>query len=202
MKQGHTSDLLKRLIDQAPKESVDLDWLLGHLQKRAFGLLLLILAIAILVPGLGILASIAIAFPAGEMMLGRERPALPHFLTKRAIATERFTKWSTRIFSILKVIERVSRSRWHTPHEVTKRATGLLVLLLAISGIWPLPLINILPALTIAVLAIALIQEDGILLAASFVVGILSLLAFCFLAWTSAGALGALMTDALSLRWR
>lgn len=51
--QVHISDLLTRLMDEAPKNTVDLDWPLGQLQKRAFGLLL-ILAIAILVPGLGI----------------------------------------------------------------------------------------------------------------------------------------------------
>ena len=89
--QVHTSDLLQRLINEAPKDSIDLDWLLGHLQKRAFGLLLLILAIAIVVPGLGILASVAAAFPAIEMILGRDRPALPRFLTKRPVATQRFT---------------------------------------------------------------------------------------------------------------
>lgn len=89
--QAYTSDLLARLIKEAPKDTVDLDWLLGHLRKRAFGLLLLILAIAMVVPGLGIISTIAISFPAVEMMLGRERPTLPRFLTKRAIATERFT---------------------------------------------------------------------------------------------------------------
>jgi hypothetical protein len=34
--QVHTSDLLTRLTDEAPTDSVDLDWLLGHLQKRPF----------------------------------------------------------------------------------------------------------------------------------------------------------------------
>jgi hypothetical protein len=52
--QVHTSALLTRLMKEAPKETVDLDWLLGHLQKRAFGFLLLILAIGILIPGLGV----------------------------------------------------------------------------------------------------------------------------------------------------
>jgi hypothetical protein len=151
----HSSDLLKRLIDEAPRETVDLDWLLGHLKKRAFGVLLLILAIAILVPGLGIVSSIAIAFPAVEMMLGRDRPALPLFLTKRSFASQRFINWAKRALPVLRAVERISRSRWHTPRETTKRAVGLLVLLLAVSGIWPLPLINILPAVTIALLAIA-----------------------------------------------
>jgi hypothetical protein len=182
----HTSDLVERLIDEAPKGKVNLDWFLGHLQKRAFGLLLLVLAIAILVPGLGIVASVAILFPAVEMMLGRDRPTLPRFLTKRAFATERFTKSAARALPVLRAVERISRSRWHPPLEATKRAVGLLVLLLSISGIWPLPLINVLPAVTIALLAIAYLQEDGLLLAAAFAIGILSLLVFGFLVWTSA----------------
>jgi hypothetical protein len=195
----HTSDLLKRLIDEAPNDTVDLDWLLGHLQKRAFGLLLLILAIAILIPGLGIVASLAMAFPAVEMMLGRDRPTLPRFLTKRPFATQRFTTWSTRALPVLQAVERVSRSRWHTPAGATKRAVGLLVLLLVISGIWPLPLINVLPAITIAVLAIALLQEDGLLLAVSFCVGLLSLLVFLLVVWKSADALENLFGGSLHL---
>jgi hypothetical protein len=202
MKQVHTSDLLTRLINDAPKDTVDLDWLLGHLQKRAFGLLLLILAIAILVPGLGIVASIAIAFPAVEMMLARDRPTLPRILTKRSFATQRFTKWAKRAIPLLRAVERISHSRWHTAVEAAKRAVGLLVLLLAASGIWPLPLINVLPAVMIAVLAIAYIQEDGLLLAVSFVGAILSLLVFAFLVWTSAGVLEKLFGAWLHLPWR
>jgi hypothetical protein len=200
--QVHTSDLLKRLTDEAPKDTVDLDWLLGHLQKRAFGLLLLILAIAILIPGLGIVASIAITFPAVEMMLGRDRPTLPRLLTKRSFATRRFTHWAERSLPFLKLVERVSRSRWHTPVDANKRAVGLLVLLLTISGIRPLPLINVLPAVTIALLAIALLQEDGLLLAVAFVIGILSLLVFGYLVWKSAGAIENLLGGPLHLPWQ
>jgi hypothetical protein len=57
-------------MDEAPRNTVDLDWLLGHLQKRTFGLLLLILAIAILLPGLGIVGSVANRFSRGEDNVG------------------------------------------------------------------------------------------------------------------------------------
>lgn len=136
------------------------------------------------------------------MMLGRDRPTLPRFLTKRPFATQRFSKWATRALPLLRAVERISRSRWHTPPEMTKRVVGLLVLLLALSGIWPLPLINVLPAVTIAVLAIALVQEDGLLLAVSFCVGILSLLVFGFLVWKSADVLENLFGGSLHLPWR
>jgi hypothetical protein len=84
----HTSDLLTRPRDQAPKDTIDLDWLLGHLQKRI--LLLLIVAIAILIPDLGVVASIAIAFPAVEMMLGRDRRTLPHFTHQTIVCDAAF----------------------------------------------------------------------------------------------------------------
>jgi hypothetical protein len=162
----------------------------------------LILAIANLVPGLGIVASVAIAFPAVEMMFARDRPTLPRFLRKRSLSTERFTHWAERSLPFLRSVERVSRSRWNTPAEPTKRAVGLLVLFLAVSGIWPLPLINVLPAVTIALIAMAYLQDDGLLLAGSFVVGILSLVVFGFLVWTSAGALENLLGAWLHLPWR
>jgi hypothetical protein len=118
------------------------------------------------------------AFPAVEMMLARDRPTLPRFLTKRPFATQRFTKWAARALPVLRAVERVSRPRWRASVDATKRAVGLLVLLLVISGIWPLPLINVVPAVTIALLAIALLQEDRLLLAVSFLGGIVSLLVF------------------------
>jgi hypothetical protein len=184
---------LTRLIKEAPKDTFDLDWLLGHLQKRAFGILLLILAIAMVVPGLGIISAIAISFPAVEMMLGRERPTLPRFLTKRSISTERFTTWAERFLPLLKLVERVSRSRAHARVAAAKRGVGLLVLLLALSGVGPLPFINLLPAATIALLAVAYLQEDDHLLGVAAAIGILSLMIFGLVLWTSAGALKALL---------
>jgi hypothetical protein len=197
----HTSDLLARLIEEAPKDSVDLDWLLGHLQKRAFGLLLLILAIAIAVPGLGIVASVVIAFPAVEMILARDRPTLPRFLTKRSFDAKRLSKLVERSLPLLRRIERVSRSRWHTPVEATKRAVGLLVLALAISAIGPLPLINIPPALTIALVAIAYLGEDGLLLALAFAIGILLLTIFGIFIWTSTGAVENFFSAWIHVPW-
>ena len=198
--QVHTSDLLTRLIKEAPKDSVDLDCLLHHLKKRAFGLLLLILAIAIVVPGLGIISTVAISFPAIEMMLGRERPSLPRFLTRRAIATERFTRWAERCLPLLRLVERVSRSRTHARVNAIKPAVGLLVLLLALSGVWPIPLINVLPAATIALLAVAYLQEDALLLSVAFAIGIVALMVFGVVLWTSAEAIKALLGTWLHLQ--
>ncbi len=94
----------------------------------------------------------------------------------------------------------VRRSRWHTQLGATKRAVGLPVLLLAISGIWPLPLIKVLPAVTVALLAVALLQEDG-LMPASFAIAILIPGSSRSPFRTSAGAID-LFRNRLHLPWQ
>ena len=55
----HTSDLLEELVSQEPDGPVDLDWLLGHLDRRSFGLLLLLLVI---IPGVATVATVMLFF--------------------------------------------------------------------------------------------------------------------------------------------
>jgi hypothetical protein len=181
-----TSAVLAKLIDDAPKDFVNLDWLLGHLQKRSFGLLLLILAIVCMVPGIGTISAFLLAFPATEMILGRESPRLPRFLSARPIPTQHFTRWAVRALPLLRFIETISRPRWHTPFQSTKRTVGLVVLLLAIAAIWPIPLINIIPAIMIALISFAYLQDDGVLLCISIAAALLALAFFGGFVWVSA----------------
>lgn len=59
MEHKHTSDLLEELVSQEPDGPVDLDWLLGHLDRRSFGLLLLLLVI---IPGVATVATVMLFF--------------------------------------------------------------------------------------------------------------------------------------------
>jgi hypothetical protein len=47
-----TSVALAQLLNEAPRDYVSLAWLMGRLQKRSFGLLMLLLALLGLVPGI------------------------------------------------------------------------------------------------------------------------------------------------------
>jgi hypothetical protein len=66
----------------------------------------------------------------------------------------------------------------------------LVVLLLAIAAIWPIPLINVVPALMIVLISLAYLQEDGILLCISIVAALLALAFFGAFIWVSARASG------------
>jgi hypothetical protein len=185
----HTSALLEELLSQEPDGPVDLDWLLAHLDKRSFGLLLLLLGLLVIVPGVASIACLMVIFPSVEMMLGRSRPTLPQFLSKRPFDFKRFKRFSERVQPGLWAIEKVSRPRWTIPHVVAGRLVGALVFLLALSAIWPLPLVNVVPGAVIVLIAIAYLQEDGLLLVVASAAAFLTLAGFGWTVWTSAGAL-------------
>jgi hypothetical protein len=71
--------------------------LLGHLDKRSFRLLLLILGLLVIVPGVATIATVAVIFPSAETLLGRTRPTFPRFLSKRPFDFERFQRFTQRI---------------------------------------------------------------------------------------------------------
>ena len=66
--------------------------------------------------------------------------------------------------------------RWHTPPEVTKRTVGAIVLMLSVTLVFiPLPLSNVVPAVVIALLSLAYIEEDGILLVIALLTAVIVL---------------------------
>ena len=186
----HTSELLEKLVAQAPDGPVDLDWLLGHLDKRSFGLLLLLLGLFVMVPGVASIASLIVLFPSVEMMLGRSRPTFPQFLSRRPFDFKRFKRLAERVQPALRAIENLSRPRWTLPHAAAgRRLVGAVVFLLALSAVWPLPLVNVIPGAIIVLIAIAYLQEDGLLLAVGMAAALFCLLGLGWTLWTSAEAL-------------
>ena len=135
---------------------------------------MLLLALLGLAPGVATFTGLLLAFPAIQMMLGRESPTLPHFLAARPISTRHFTKWSARAIPLLERMEAVIRPRLATPFQATKRLVGLLVLLLAATLIWPVPFSHIIPTLVIILISVAYLEEDGVLLLASLAAALLS----------------------------
>ncbi len=59
-----TSVALAQLLNEAPRDHVSFAWLIGRLQKRSFGLLMLLLALLGLAPGVALFTGFLLAFPA------------------------------------------------------------------------------------------------------------------------------------------
>ncbi len=184
-----TSVALAQLLSEAPLD-VSLGWLFGRLQKRSFGFVMLLLALVGLVPGVGIFISILLAFPAVQMILGRETPTLPHFLTTRRIATRHIALLATRTIPILKRMETLISPRLHTTFQATKRLVGLVVLLLAATLMWPFPFSHIIPALVIMLISFAYLEEDGVLLCISLAAALLSFSITAATVWATVSTTG------------
>jgi hypothetical protein len=183
-----TSVMLAQLLKDLPQDQVSPAWLIGRLEKRSFGLVMLILALVGLLPGVGIVIGILLAFPAVQMILGRETPNLPRFLSSRRIATRHLARLATRTIPLVKRVEALIRPRLHTPFRATKRFVGLIVLLLAATLIWPFPFSHIIPALVIMLISFAYLEEDGVLLCISLAAALLSLSITAATVWATVRA--------------
>jgi hypothetical protein len=170
-----TSVALTQLLDDAPADRVSLAWLISRLGNRSFGLLMLIVAFFGLAPAIAMLAMLLLPFPAIQMILGHDRPDLPHFLARRSIPTQRVARLALWAIPLLKRMEVVIRPRWPTPFQTTKRLVGLTILLLAVTLLAPFPF-NIVPTLVIMLISFAYLEEDGLLLCISLVAALLSFL--------------------------
>jgi hypothetical protein len=185
-----TSEILQRLHDAAPKEHFTLGWLMDMLHKRSFGLIMLMCAVVAVVPGVSIVAGLLLIIIAVQMIEGRTAPAFPDGLAARELPVRHLASVIQRFLPALEYLEQIAHPRWPTPHDATKRVVGVAVLILSIAvAFTPLPLSNIPPALAIAVISLAYLEEDGLLLAIGLVAGATVLTIMMFAAWETIGDL-------------
>jgi hypothetical protein len=170
-----TSIVLEHLLSEAPSDFVSFGWIIERLEERSFGLLMFLLALIALVPGLSTFIGILLAIPAYQMIVARHSPALPRFATRRQLPTHRFEQVVRRIVPLLRRAESVIRPRWATPFRTTKRVVGIVILLLGVTMIAPLPFGHVLPAIIIMIVALAYLEEDGVVLCIGLAFALVSL---------------------------
>jgi hypothetical protein len=184
-----TSVVLQDLLDHAPAEQFTIRWLLERLDGHAFGIVILLLALVGMVPGICVLIAILLLIPASEMIAGHVVPIFPGWLADRPLPTRYLSNAVRRANPILLHVERAIHPRWRIPSEITSRIVGVAVILMAVLLVAPIPMIQVFPASVIVILALAHIENDGLLLA----IGVVGAAAMSTLAVTAVWqiALGA-----------
>jgi hypothetical protein len=186
--QGHdfisTSLVLQRLHDEAPQDHFTLGWLMGSLQKRSFGIIMLLLAVMAIAPGISVVAGLLLIIPALQMMAGRSAPVFPRRIATRPMPTRHLAAMVQRAVPVLKFLEKIIRPRWPTPLEATKRIVGTVILMLSILVVSiPIPFSNVAPAGAIALISLAYLEEDGVFLAIALLAAVLVLAVAAVLIW-------------------
>jgi hypothetical protein len=185
-----TSAVMDDLLGEEPAAQVTLEWLVGRLGDRSFGFVLLLLALLGLLPGVSAVAGVLVVVPAAQMMLGRAGPVFPRRVAMRRFDVRRIAQVVRRVLPVLRWLERFIRPRWATPFETTKRVVGGVVMLLGITLLAPVPLSNVPPALAVALIAFAYLEEDGVLLCAALAAAVVMLAIAAAAAWQTLSTTG------------
>lgn len=140
--------------------------------RRAFGALLFVFSVPNLLPlppGSSTVLGAPLVLLAPQVAIGVRHPWLPRKLKARRLSRRDLAKAFDRLIPWLDRIEQASRPRltWMFG-SVGDRLIGLACTLLALVLILPIPFGNMLPAATVGVLSLALIQRDGALAALGY----------------------------------
>ena len=151
--------------------------IIDRLDERAYGFLILLLALPCCLPFVYILPQI-VALPmlalAGQMAAGRPHPWLPKALHDRSFSIPAFEKVLARASRYVGLIERVATPRLKpvTSH-FGARIIGLLMLVPTASILLPLPSTNTVPGIGVAIASLGLIERDGLLVILGLFIGFL-----------------------------
>jgi hypothetical protein len=152
------------------KAHVKLADLLDVLDERAFGVLMLILSLPNAVglgtiPGLSTVFGVPQIFVALQMIIGASQPWLPGFVLQRSIPMKDFRTMVEKAQPHLLRLERLLRPRLiMMSANLVERLLGLVLLLLSVMVALPIPFANQPPAVAQGLIALGLIERDGVVI--------------------------------------
>lgn len=166
------SVVLSRLANDNSRERISVGDLLAALGDRAIGALMFFFAapnILPVPPGVSTLLGAPLLFLSAQLMLGM-RPWLPGVITRRSISRDDLATLVRRIVPWLAKAEKLLRPRATVlVRPPVEYAVGLVCLVLAAILMLPIPLGNTLPALAISLLALGVLERDGVWIAIGLV---------------------------------
>lgn len=174
-----TSELLIRIVESCPEGEVSIGDLIDGLGDRAFGMMLLALALPVAIPGPpgvpNIFGAPMLVF-AAQLMLGHARPWLPGFIRRRRFSRNSLLSLLRRVQPALAWLERVCRPRMLVLTERRgERWLGAFIFLCSIVLMNPVPIpFSHLPlGVALAVLSLGYVERDGIVLLGGLIGAIL-----------------------------
>ena len=173
------SDILRVLPDHFSTLDITIGEFKDALSGRAYGVLLLVLAlpnlVPIPVPGISAMLGAPLILVTFQLMLGLKTPFLPKFIVRRSIKHTHLQSVCTRILPYMEKLERVITPRLNfLVRPPADRLIALLCVVLSLMIMLPIPFANALPALSISFFAIAILQRDGLFVIFGIIIALIS----------------------------
>jgi hypothetical protein len=122
--------------------------------------------------------------PACQMMADKPAPVFPRRIANRALPTRHLSALVQRCLPGLRYIETIIHPRWHILLGPTKRTVGIIIALLSLTlVVSPVPFSNVVPALAVALISLAYLEEDGALLAVALSAAVIVLAVATVTVW-------------------
>ncbi len=159
------SDMLRALADDERRERIAVADLLDALGDRALAALLFVFALPNVLPmppGTSAILGAPLLFLAVQMAFNM-RAWLPAVIAQRSMARSDFLTMVERVSPWLERAEKLMKPRL-TPLAVggMESVVGAVCLLMSLAVFLPIPLGNMLPALAICLLAMGILERDGL----------------------------------------
>ncbi|WP_284619630.1 exopolysaccharide biosynthesis protein [Aquabacterium humicola] len=180
------SVMLYALANDPSRQRIAVGDLLTALGDRALAALLFVFAVPNVLPvppGVSAVLGAPLVLLALQLTFGR-RPWLPAVMARRTLSRSDFAALVRRIGPWLARAERLLQPRISPlalpPMEYL---VGLVCLLLAVVLVLPVPLGNMLPALAISLLALGILERDGLWILAGLLVAAVSAVVVSGVVW-------------------
>lgn len=174
------SAVIEAVLRDAERSTVRLGDLIDRTADRGYGLLLVLLGLPMLIPFLPpgsstVVGPLYAAF-AVQMLSGTRRPWVPRRFRNWVLTGRTLEALRRRGVPLVRFIERFSRPRGTRVNErVVLRASGVMIFLMGLVLLSPLPLMNTVPAISVMLMGIGLLNRDALFMLAGLLVGVLSL---------------------------
>jgi len=163
--------------EEAASSYITLGELSDGMKERAFGLLILLLALPCALPfvyGLPQLVALPMLVLTFQMARGRSAPWLPETLRKRRLSIKSFLAVLSTTRKYAGWLESLAHPRLQAISGASaQRIVGALILVPCTSILVPLPLTNTVPGIAVGMAAVGLIQRDGLFVIFGLIAGFL-----------------------------
>jgi hypothetical protein len=187
------SELLAEHARTVRSERVSLADIADFLGTRSIGAWLLILALPMVLPvpapGISVLFGVPLMIISAQLALGGRRAWLPAVILRQSVPRADYMALMARMQPAVERFERIVRPRalW-LANDWAKIPIGLICLVLATIITLPIPLGHVAPGTAICLLALGLMERDGVVIGIGFVAAVLAVL---IVTLASAGAVNA-----------
>ena len=112
-----------------------------------------------------------------QMILGSKKVKLPKKISEYEINSSSMQKISSKIIPVLEFIEKYTKPRFKFTQSVyCEQFVGVMNFIASIAITIPLPMTNAIPALGITIMAIGLLNRDGVVVLIGFIISIIGVL--------------------------